>query len=66
MIYTPAFDALPAAARDAVYARMWDVLSGKEKRSLYTAKLSAADRRAIVQILRATKKGLPSYFQVPS
>ena len=66
MIYTPAFDALPAGAKDAVYARMWEVLSGKEKRPLYTAKLTAADRQAIVQILRATKKGLPSYFQSPS
>ena len=66
MIYSPAFDALPAAAKEAVYARMWDVLSGKEKRPLYTSRLSAADRQAIVQILRATKKDLPAYFQLPS
>jgi hypothetical protein len=66
MIYTSAFDALPAAAKEAVYARMWEVLSGKEKRPLYTSRLSAADRQAIVQILRATKKDLPAYFQLPS
>lgn len=65
MIYTEAFEALPAAAKDAVYTRMWEVLSGREKRAPYSSRLSAADRQAIVQILRATKKDLPSYFQPP-
>jgi len=64
MIYTPAFDAMPAAAKDAVYTRMWEVLSGKEKKAPYTSRLSAADRQSIVQILRATKKELPAYFQL--
>jgi hypothetical protein len=63
MIYTPAFDALPAAAKDAVYSRLWEVLSGREKRAPYSSRLLAADRQAIVQILRATKKDLPAYFQ---
>lgn len=63
MIYTPAFDALPAAAKDAVYTRMWEVLSGREKRQPYASRLSAADRQAIIQILRATRKDLPAYFQ---
>jgi len=62
MIYTEAFDALPAAARDAVYARLWDVLSGREKHQRYN-RLTAADRQAIVEILRETKKDLPVYFQ---
>ena len=62
MIYTPAFDAMPALARDAVYARMWEVLSGREKQPRYRA-LTVADRRAIVEILRETKPGLPDYFQ---
>ena len=51
MIYTPAFDGMPALARDAVYARMWEVLSGREKQPRYQG-LSLADRRAIVEILR--------------
>ena len=55
---------MPALARDAVYVRMWDVLSGKEKGPRYKA-LSLADRRAIVEILRATKSDLPAYFQTP-
>ena len=63
MIYTPAFDALPANAKEAVYSRMWDVLSGKEKKQPYVSRLPAADRQAIIQILRATKKDLPAYIQ---
>jgi hypothetical protein len=63
MIYTDAFDALPRAAKDAVYARMWEILSGREKRAPWATKLSAVDRRNIVEILRATKKDLPAYFQ---
>jgi len=62
MIYTDAFDALPAAAKNLVYERMWEVLSGKETNKAY-ARLSLADRRAIVEILRDTKKGLPEYFR---
>jgi hypothetical protein len=62
MIYTPAFDAMPALARDAVYARMWEVLSGRDKQPRYRA-LTLADRRAVVEILRETKPGLPDYFR---
>jgi len=61
MIYTAAFDALPVAAREAVYTRLWEVLSGRDKDPSY-ARLSAADRQAIVEILRDTKPGLPDYF----
>jgi hypothetical protein len=62
MIYSPLFDGLPAAARDAIYSRMWQILSGEDKQPAYS-RLSFADRRAIVEILRDTKKDLPSYFQ---
>lgn len=61
MIYTPAFDGMPKTAKDAVYARMWEVLSGKATDKRY-ARLTAADRGAIVEILRDTKPDLPSYF----
>jgi hypothetical protein len=61
MIYSDAFDALPPPARDAVYARMWRVLSGQDAAPKY-ARLSTADRRAIVEILRDTKPALPAYF----
>jgi hypothetical protein len=66
MIYTPAFDAIPAAAKAAVYERMWEVLSGRETRPRY-AGLTLENRQAIVEILRDTKKDLPSYFEaIPS
>jgi hypothetical protein len=61
MIYSDAFDALPQPARDAVYAQMWRVLSGQERQKPYAA-LLLADRRAIVEILRETKKDLPPDF----
>jgi hypothetical protein len=62
LIYSPAFDALPAAAKDPIYRRMWEVLSGQEREERYRSALSLADRQAIVEILRDTKKGLPPYF----
>jgi hypothetical protein len=58
LIYGPAFDALPPAARQAVYTRLGDVLSGRDTRKI-TQHLSAADRQAILQILRDTKADLP-------
>jgi hypothetical protein len=62
MIETPAFDALPESAKEAVYRRLWVILSGEERGALYT-RLARADRQAIVEILRETKKDLPQYFQ---
>jgi hypothetical protein len=62
MIYSEAFDGLPAEVREAVYRRMWSVLSGAAKGAKYS-RLAASDREAVVEILRATKKGLPAYFQ---
>ena len=61
MIYAPIFDALPEMAKEMVYAEMWNILSGKDKDPRY-ARLPPADRTAIVDILRDTKKGLPAYF----
>jgi hypothetical protein len=63
LIYSPAFDALPPMVKEPIYKRMWAILSGQEQDVRYRAVLSAADRQAIVEILRDTKKDLPSYFQ---
>jgi hypothetical protein len=63
MIYSEAFDALPDQAKDAIYKRMWQVLSGADKGKKY-ARLAAVDRRAIIEILRETKPGLPEYFRM--
>jgi hypothetical protein len=62
MIYSPAFDALPPKAKDAIYRRIWQILSGQDKPQKY-ARLSPAVRRAIVEILRDTKAALPPYFK---
>jgi hypothetical protein len=53
MIYSDAFDGMPQAAKDAVYRRMWQVLSSA----------GTADRRAVIDILRETKPGLPDYWR---
>jgi hypothetical protein len=63
LIYSPAFDALPPGAKDPIYRRLWQVLSGQERDARYRSALSLADRQAIVEILRDTKKDLPPYFQ---
>jgi hypothetical protein len=62
MIYSDAFDGLSAAGRDAVYRRMYAVLSGAEQTPRYSH-LSPPDRRAIIDILRETKRDLPAYFR---
>ena len=62
MIYSPAFDGLPNAAKDAVYAKLWSVLSGKDKSRKYSS-FTPDIRAAIVGILLETKPGLPSYFK---
>jgi hypothetical protein len=61
MIYSRAFDGLPAEARAVIYRRLWDVLTGSFNDQRY-AKLPVADREAIIAILVATKSGLPDYF----
>jgi hypothetical protein len=61
LIYSPSFDALPENAKRGIYARLWRVLSGAATEARY-AQLSAADRRAVVEILRETKTDLPAYF----
>jgi hypothetical protein len=58
IIYSAAFDRLPEQAKDAIYRRMWRVLSSENPR------LSMEDRRGIVEILRDTKKDQPTYFRV--
>jgi hypothetical protein len=59
MIYTAAFDALPGSVKSRVFDRLFTVLTGADESQTY-AHLSAADRRAIFEVLRETKRGLPS------
>jgi hypothetical protein len=65
LIYSPAFDAMPAPVKDHVLRRTWEVLSSKDASPEY-AHLSAADRRAVLEILIDTKPGLPRYWRRPA
>jgi hypothetical protein len=60
LIYSEPFDALPPEAKAAVYQRLWEVLGGKVSDNRYLS-LTAAERLAIVEILRDTKKDLPDW-----
>jgi hypothetical protein len=62
LIYSPAFDGLPDLAKERVYRRLWDVLSGIDTSKQF-ANLSGADRQAIVEIVRETKLDLPAYWK---
>ena len=48
-------------AQNAIYQRMWKILSGQASDPVY-ARLALDDRQAIIEILRDTKPGLPDYF----
>lgn len=61
MVYTELFDGLYPAAKEALYRRLYEVLSGADASGKY-AKLAAPDRAAALEILRETKPGLPEYW----
>ena len=61
MIYSDLFDGMPAAARRAVYRRLYDVLSGQDTDEKY-ASITADERAAILEIVRDTKRNLPAYW----
>ena len=61
VIYSPSFDGLPVIARDAIYERLWQALSGSVRPR--HRHLSVDERRAIVEILNDTKRDLPSTFR---
>jgi hypothetical protein len=61
MVYSDAFDGMPEIARERMYQRLYDVLTGKDAAPKF-ARLSAEDRRAVLEILRDTKPNLPVYW----
>ena len=65
LIYSDAFEGMPGEAKEAIYTRLWEALSGQVKEAKY-GRLPLSDRRAIAEILRQTKSGIPSYFQAVS
>src|SRR5580704_16196166 len=62
LIYSEAFDAIPGPAKEFIYRRMFEVLSGREQSPEF-ASLSGGDRRAVLEILVATKPGLPDEWK---
>lgn len=54
MIYSPAFDALPVQAKQDIYKRLVEILSGRDMSARY-AHLTNADRKNILDILLMTK-----------
>lgn len=58
LIYSEAFDTLPSPMKSCVYRRLLEVLTGSDKSPEFVH-LSPADRRAILEILNATKTDLP-------
>jgi hypothetical protein len=59
MVYTPAFDGLPRGAKSLVYARILATLS-RARQSLVSAGYTDAERRAALEIVRSTKRDLPT------
>ena len=70
MIYSAAFDGMPDLARDRVYRRLYDILTGRDSSKsvggLSLENLSADDRRTILEIVRETKLNLPAYWTAAS
>ncbi len=65
LVYSAAFDGLPAYAKDVLYRRFAEILAGQDRSAPY-AQLSASDARAVVQILTDTKPEFRSYWAAAS
>ena len=62
MVYSRSFDALPGAAKETIYRRLLEVLTGEDKDKKFS-NLTDNDRRSVLEILRDTKPDLPTYFR---
>jgi hypothetical protein len=62
LIYSEAFDQLPGPMHDQLLHRLWEILTGRDTSADF-AKIPAPQKQAILEILRATKPGLPAYWQ---
>jgi hypothetical protein len=58
LIYSPEFDAMPPLAKQYVYRRLREVLTGQDTSPDFAA-LTPADREAILAILTTTKPDFP-------
>ena len=61
LIYSESFAALPSVVQDFVLQRLLQILTGVDQSSAF-GHISAVDRRAILEIIVATKKVLPPAY----
>ena len=62
LIYSEAFDALPGKLKTQIYLRLYEILAASEPAPGFE-RLSSQTRRAILEILRDTKPGLPECWR---
>ena len=62
LIDSEPFNGMPAAVRERVFARVYEILSGRDTSPRY-APLDPARRRAVLEILRDTRPELSQYFR---
>jgi hypothetical protein len=62
LIYSRGFQALPPEVKDHTLKRLHEILTGKDTSEPF-AHLSAADRKAVLEILRDTLPELPDYWK---
>jgi len=62
LIYSEAFEAIPEPAKAFIWHRLFEVLSGQDQSPDFAA-LSPEDRKAVLEILIATKPNLPAEFR---
>ena len=65
LVYSEQFDALPPKIKEMIYKRLFEVLTGADKSEKFQA-VAPSDRKAILEILRETKKDLPDYWRANS
>jgi hypothetical protein len=62
LIYTDSFDSIPEPAKSYVYHRLLQVLTGEDQSAVF-AGTSPESRKAALEILLATKRGLPDEWR---
>ncbi len=62
LVYSEAFDHLPAPVLEAIWAELWEILHGREV-SRDFPHLTPQDRANILEILLETKEGLPASWR---
>ncbi|HXG48589.1 MAG TPA: hypothetical protein VNO52_13260 [Methylomirabilota bacterium] len=65
LIYSDAFDGLPAPMKEKLYRRLWEILTGADTTPAY-GRIPTETKLAILEILAATKPGLPAYWKAPN